>query len=174
MMLFRYKWRNANSTKPSEIFNEKNEVVGALSKTYPNIFKRIVDVYFKGEFFVEYEIRDGSGKIRVKSKKDTSILKKRQYYLEYFIENHKYEIHLLDYKVIDIVERTVFTFNDTEYFLEKKSFEKATLKVNDCIIAEWKESIKPPFTVSFELLDDNYKDHVLLLIGVFHTYLHVG
>ncbi|MFD0769491.1 hypothetical protein ACFQZ1_11710 [Bacillus sp. CGMCC 1.60114] len=60
------------------------------------------------------------------------------------------------------------------YELKQRPFEwaKITNLNTNLVIAEWKESIKPPFNIRFKLIEDSYKDKVLLLIGIFHSYLH--
>ena len=171
--VYQYKWRTPYSTAPSEIYNDKSELIGTITKTYNNIFMKIVDItLFNGKYFIEYVIQDPEGMVIVSSIENTNPFKKRQYTITYYDENKKTVIHLIDKRKIDIVEKTTFKYAGNLYQLEQKPFDWGRIKLDNNIIAEWKEPIKPPFNVKFNLIDKSYENKALLFIGIFHTYLN--
>lgn len=171
MKCYHYTWRTTYSTKPSEIFNENNEILGTINKYYPNVFCRIIDALcFEGKYFVEYRIHS-SDKLIFKAKANLNPFKKRQYKIDYYGNNKHDELLLIDKKLFDVVEVTDFEFEGKTYHLKKAPLQWAMLTVNNQLIAEWHIPIKPPFKCRLKLHDLNYESKVLFLIGIFHTYL---
>ncbi|WJE84532.1 hypothetical protein [Bacillus sp. DX3.1] len=177
IILYYYKWRSFSSVKPTQIYDENNNIIGTIKKTYSNQFIRIIDlILFKGTYFLEYMIYDSKENLQLKAKKDIDFRKRTQFFLNYYAETEEYQIHLIDKKTFDFGEITTFEFAGEMYELNQRPFEwaKITNLNTNLIIAEWKEPIKPPFNIIFKLLEESYKDKVLLLIGIFHSYLHAA
>ncbi|MGX1195918.1 tubby C-terminal domain-like protein [Metabacillus sp. SLBN-84] len=174
MQLFEYNWRTNYSTKASEIFNENNENIGSIRKKYSNGLVRMLDVFFEGKYFVEYEVLDSKNKLIFNAKANLNPMKRRQYKISYFENGEEYTIHLVDKRMLDIVEKTDFDFDGQNYHIKKVPLEWAKLTVDNQLIAEWHIPLKPPFKGKFKLHDTEYKDRVLLLIGICHTYFNAA
>lgn len=173
--MYHYKWINHFSVKPSEIYDNENNLIGTIRKTYSNKIIRIIDtILFNGTYFLEYELYDDNKNLKLKAKKDIDFRKRTQFKLDYYDNNEKNQISLIDKKIFDFGEITTFEFAGEIYELKQRPFEwaKITNLNTNLVIAEWKEPIKPPFNIKLKLIEDSYKDKVLLLIGIFHSYLH--
>lgn len=169
--MYEYRFYNTLSTKPSTIYDEDSTVIGTISKKYTNPAQKLLDMLLKGRFFVKYEIKD-STRIVFKSKREPNPFKKRQYYINYYKDVGDRYIHLIDKKSFDIGERTAFEYNGETYELEKSAMDWARIKKDGNVIAEWKSSLKIPFVAYFKMVDKNFNEDKLLLLGLFHTYLH--
>ncbi|MBD0382037.1 tubby C-terminal domain-like protein [Paenibacillus sedimenti] len=172
--MYEYKWHNRYSTKPSNIFDENGKMIGCIQRNYSNTLVRIMDIILEGNLFTDYTITDAENKLIVKTHHVRSFVKRRQYLIDYYEGNEHYQIQLIDKKLFDLGEKTSFEYKGNTYQLRKSLFEWAQIALNDQVIAEWKESLKLPIKVHFKLLDKNYENQVLLLIGIFHTYLHAA
>lgn len=172
--MYEYRFYITTSTKPANIYDDDKNLIGILTKVYSNLFKRILDLYpFGGRAFAEYKLSNEKEQLVFKSKRGNPF-KRRQYYVYYYKNEEERYIQLIDKKSFDIGERTTFEYNGETYQLEKEMMEWARIKKNGSTVAEWNPSLKPPFKAYFKLLDEEYEDDILLLIGIFHTYLHAA
>jgi len=172
--LFQYDWKTPYSTSFSDILDENGKCIGKIRKKYDNSFIRLIDLFFAGKYFVQYEILDSKDQLVFDAKANTSAFKKRQYSIEYINSNNeKVNFQVIDKKMFDIVEKTDFNINGQKYNLVKVPLEWAKLSIGENLIAEWHVPIKPPFKCKLKLYDESYKDDTLLIIGIFHTYLNI-
>lgn len=172
MDLYEYSWRNHYSTKPSKIMDQQKNLIGTINKKYSNVLFRILDVFFQGKYFVEYEVRDTNNEVVLKAKGDLNPFKRRQYKIDYFEGGNHYQFQLIDKKRFDIVERTDFDFGGCNFQLKKAPLEWAKLYLGDKLIAEWHVPLKPPFKCRFKLYDNTYNNRILFFIGIFHSYFN--
>lgn len=172
MHLYEYSWHNRYSTKAANIIDEQNNTVGTIKKKYPNVFIRILDILLEGGYFVEYEMFDSHNQFVFNAKANLNPFKRRQYTIDYFESDHHFQVHLIDKKMLDIVEVTDFDFNGENFTLTKEPFEWAKLHLNGNLLAEWHLPFKSPFNYQLKLYNNEYLKSVLFLIGIFHTYFH--
>lgn len=93
IILYYYKWRSFYSVKPTQIYDENNNIIGTIKKMYSNQFIRIIDlILFKGTHFLEYEIYDSKENLQLKAKKDIDFRKRTQFFLTIMLKekNIKY------------------------------------------------------------------------------------
>lgn len=172
--MYEYRFYTTVSTKPAEIKDEEGAVIGEVQKYYNNFWERAADILMKGRYIGNYRVYDHSKLKQFHSKRDLNIFKKRQYYIEYKTEKKHETIHLKDEKALDVGEVTSFTYKGEQYKLEKGVMDKARIKKNDTIIAEWYSSIKPPFKAYYQIYNQDFEEDKLLFLGLFHTYLHAA
>lgn len=172
--MFEYRFYNTISTKPSSIYDENANLIGSITKKYSNPVQKILDILLKGRFFVNYELENNDNKVVFQSKKEPNPFKRRQYYVNYNKSDTDYSVHLVDKQSFGVGQKTTFTFNEETYELEQAFTDWARIKKDGTIVAKWKSSLKPPFKAYFNLIDKEYEDEILFLIGIFHTYLHAG
>lgn len=170
--MYEYRFYNTISTKPSSIYDENGKEIGTITKKYSNPIQKILDILLKGRYFVNYELENAGSNVVFRSKKELNPFKKRQYYIKYYKNNEEYSIHIVDKRSFSAAQITNFEYNKEIYELEKSINDWAVIKKSGAIVGEWNSTIKPPFKANFKLVDKDYEDELLLLIGIFHTYLH--
>ncbi|MFD1957109.1 hypothetical protein ACFSL6_23810 [Paenibacillus thailandensis] len=170
--MFTYRIYNRYSTKESEISNEKGEVVAYIQRTYPNPLIRWLDILTEGALFTDYRLTDKGGNLIVEAKQIRTFIKRRQYDVAYRSCEGTFRIHLIDKKIFDLGEKTSFEFQDRTYELVKPLTDWGQIKLGGNVLAEWKETLTIPAKARFKLVDPAFKEHELLFLGIFHTYLH--
>ncbi|WP_420804740.1 tubby C-terminal domain-like protein [Pontibacillus halophilus] len=172
--MYTYRFYNVFSTKASPIVDDTNRTIGSVARYYESSSKRIVDKLLKGRIFVNYQVTDANQQVVFLSKKATNPFNRRQYHLSYFKNNEEHNVHLIDQKTFDLGETTTFDYNGGTYELIKQPLEKAIIKKDGTLVAEWDNTMSVPSKAHFELRDEDYKEDELFFLGVFHTYFHAG
>ncbi|ASK63885.1 hypothetical protein CFK37_17830 [Virgibacillus phasianinus] len=172
--MYEYRFYNTISTKASSVYDENTNEIGTITKKYANPIQKIGDILLNGRFFVNYELKNTNHQVVFQSKKELNPLKRRQYYINYSQNDTDYSVHLVDKKSFNVGQNTTFTFNEETYELEQAVMDWARIKKDGSIVAEWKSSLKPPFKAYFNLIDKEYENDILFLLGIFHTYLHAA
>ncbi|WP_273851924.1 tubby C-terminal domain-like protein [Guptibacillus spartinae] len=173
--MYEYRFFTTLSTKASEIYSEDGKVIGEIEKYYKNVWEMLADLLLNGRFSGNYKVVDQNNHERFHAIRSLNIFKRRHYFIEYETNKATKEfIHLVDKKSFDVGEVTTFTYSGETFTLKKPFMEKAKIYKNGSAIAEWNSSLKVPFKAYFKLLDEQYENDKLLLLGLFHTYLHAG
>nr|WP_295973112.1 hypothetical protein [uncultured Bacillus sp.] len=128
--MYQYEWHTAYSTKSSNILDEEGKVIGTIRKKYSKPFKRILDLPFSGKLFVEYSINDKDGNLKFESSQVLALFKRRQYNINYYEDNQRYQFLLMDKKMLDLGD-TTFEFDGVTYQLKKPVFQWAKILLND-------------------------------------------
>ncbi len=172
--MYEYRFFNTISNKAADIYDNKGDKIGKVEKYYKHLWERVVDMLLKGRFSGNYRLYDRNNNELINSQRSLNIFKKRQYTVEYKTDRANKTIKLVDEKSFGIGEITSFLLNEEKFILKKDVMDKAQISKDDSVIAEWESSIKVPFKAYFTLKDQKYENDCLLLLGLFHTYLHAG
>ncbi|CAM4429145.1 tubby C-terminal domain-like protein [Paenibacillus tarimensis] len=172
-MIYTYRFHNRYSTKRSEIRDEHDQVTGYVQRTYANPLMKVLDFLLEGIVFADYRVTDRAGNLRVEAKQVRTFFKRRQYILHYEQEDGtRTSIPIIDKKRFGLEEKTGFELEGRSYELHKPVIDWGTITLQGTTIAEWKSSLTLPPKAQFRLADPSHEAHVLLLLGIFHTYLH--
>ncbi|WP_046234833.1 hypothetical protein [Paenibacillus algorifonticola] len=169
--MYTYRLYNRYSTKEAEIRGEDGRVVGRIKRTYPNLIMRIIDIFMEG-LFTDYKVFNAEGNLKFEAIQVRNLFKKRQYVINYFTDSGTLQIHLIDKKRFDIGEKTSFEFEGKTYYLNKPLIGWGDISLDGVVVAEWKETLTIPLKADFRLVDPLHEEHILILLGIFHTYLH--
>ncbi|MOA43621.1 hypothetical protein D3C78_1657900 [compost metagenome] len=115
---------------------------------------------------------DSAGNVKLKVKQVRALLKRRQYFIHYEGAGGTSIIHLVDKKRLDLGEKTSFEFDGKSYQLHKPLMDWGEIKLEGRVVAKWKETLTIPPKASFRLEDPSHEQQLLLLLGIFHAYLH--
>lgn len=76
--------------------------------------------------------------------------------------------------LLKVTNRTEFSFNDINYSMEQTfgSWAELVERESGKVIAKWKIQFVSPFYGTLEILDEEYKEHRLFLLGIFHSYFY--
>lgn len=105
---------------------------------------------------------------------ETKPLRKRSQRVTYYKKDQTYSFYLKDSTVFGSTERITFSFKNMQCSIQKLPFEPAKFTVNDQLIADWRVPVKSPMTTQVRLLDENFKDDSLLIIGCLHGYYNAA
>nr|WP_139074804.1 hypothetical protein [Paenibacillus elgii] len=125
-----------------------------------------------GNLFTDYLFTDTRGNLIVKARQVRNFLARRQYIIDYYEDQKHHKIHLIDKKFFDLGEKTVFDFNGQTYILNKPLLDWGEITLDNHVIARWKGVYSLPFKANFDLIETSYEKHSLLLLAIFHTFLH--
>ncbi|WP_169085670.1 hypothetical protein [Paenibacillus sp. PL91] len=170
--MYTYRMYNRYSTKKSEVLNEQGEVIAYIERTYSNPLMRLLDIVTEGAMFTDYRITDANDKLVVEANQVRTFIKRRQYYITYHSGEGTSKIHLVDKKLLDLGEKTDFEYQGKTYQLNKPLMDWGIIILDGKPLAEWKETLTIPAKANFKLVDPACNEHELLLLGIFHTYLH--
>ncbi|MBW7475501.1 hypothetical protein K0T92_12140 [Paenibacillus oenotherae] len=152
--------------------NVQGKVVAYIERTYSNPLMRLLDIMTDGAMFADYRITDANHKLVVEANQVRTFIKRRQYYITYHSSEGTSKIHLVDKKIMDLGEKTDFEYQGKTYLLNKPLMDWGKIIMDGKPLAEWKETLSIPAKANFKLLDPAFTEHELLLLGIFHAYLH--
>lgn len=171
--MYTYKVYNKYSTKLSQVQNEEDKCIGYIHKTYNNSLEKIIDFIGKGSLINRFEVLNSNKEVVFKAKRGNSF-KWRKYDVKYFYDNKSFEFEMKQKDFIKISDCTRFSFNGKDYNMKQTfgNWAEITEEQSGKTIAKWKVKFVRSFYGNFEVLDESFEKHQLLLLGVFHTYFY--
>lgn len=171
--MYRYRIYNKYSTKLSQIEDGEKNCIGYIHKTYNNGLEKAIDYVGKAGLINRFEVLNLDKEVIFKAKRGNPF-KWRKYDVEYFYENKTFEFEMKQNDFLKVTNRTEFSFNDKNYSMEQTfgSWAELTERESGKVIAKWKIQFVSPFYGNLEILDEEYKEHRLFLLGIFHSYFY--
>ncbi|QXE02443.1 hypothetical protein [Terribacillus sp. DMT04] len=170
--MYSYTFRHVQSTKPAAIYDGANNIVGYISRVYPTLFHRIFDYWQEGLVSSIYQVKDKDGKIVFQAKEQFRLLR-RTFTIKYRTASDVHELQIKEDTKLHSMKKTSFSLHNDVYVILKKIGDWAVIQRNGKEVARWKHTVKiPPSKVNIELTDPEAEQHLLLWIGLFHTFFH--
>ncbi|TGA98354.1 hypothetical protein E4665_08945 [Sporolactobacillus shoreae] len=171
MITYHYRTRFDFSTRQTTIYNEQDETIGSIQRTYPTKVQQLIDtVLYRSRHYKNYEIRNQERRLIVSITDQTKRFKRRDQKVIYYKNDQVYSFHLIDSTVFGDTENVTFSFENQKCSIQKLPLEPAKFTVNGQLAADWKIPVKSPLNTQVRLLNEDLKKDILLFIGCLHGY----